>query len=356
MNIVNNVNTIRFIDVCGVGNAGKAAVVDLLGEIDNVYAPEYWFEFDLIRVPDGLIDLRRHLVDDWSPIRSHAAVHMFINVVHKMGADPAWWDLPGLFKTTSQRYDGRFNKRFIELSEEFVRSFVIGNYRAEWPYDSLRESSTSRFTRKVLRRLGFRKRLAREVLLVDGEAFDARAYSYLSRLYQGIISPGTDRVVLNNGFEPFNPSPCLDMLPGSRQIALTRDPRDIYVSGLNRHNVSAADTPLIAFDNDGMNKSFLATDDLDMFVKRYRVYREKLYQGEDSRILHLRFEDLVLNYKSAVDRILAFLGIDVARHTRRQSRFQPEKSAQNIGIWRQYSGADAIRYIERQLPEYLVEN
>lgn len=349
-------DNISFIDVSGVGNSGKSALVDLLREIEGAYVPEYWFEFDILRVPDGIIDLRNHLVSDWSPIRSHAAILAFRNVVRKMGRDPAWWDLPGLLDSTSQRYDQRFKGRFIEQSEEFVQSFIIGSYWAEWPYDSLRENDLPRFVRKVLRRFGFRKQLAREVLLADGNNFDIRVSDYLESLYRGIVPAGVGRVVLNNGFEPFNPVPCLDMLAGSRQIVITRDPRDIYVSGLNLHNVEGSDSSLLAFDNDGMNKSFLATDDLEVFVKRYRLYHERLYRGNDQRVLHLRFEDLICEYQASVSRVLDFLVIPLSSHIRPRSVFVPERSAKNIGIWRQYSRKDEIEYIEEYLPEYLIND
>lgn len=349
-------NNINFIDVSGVGNSGKSAVVDLLREIEGVYSPEYWFEFDILRVPDGIIDLRNHLVSDWSPIRSHAAILAFRNTVRKMGRDPAWWDLLGLLDSTSQRYDRRFNGRFIELSEEFVQSFIVGSYRAEWPYDSLRENDLVRFGRKILRRLGFRKQLAREVLLVEGVDFDTRVSSYMESLYREFVPADVSRVVLNNGFEPFNPVPCLDMLKGSRQIVITRDPRDIYVSGLNFHNVSGGDNSLLAFDNDGMNKSFLATDNLEIYIKRYRLYQENLYRNSDPRVLKLRFEDLIRDHKVQVPNIFNFLSIPLSSHIRPRSVFVPERSGKNIGIWRRYSCKDELQYIEKELPEYLVND
>lgn len=345
---------ISFIDVSGVGNSGKSAVVDLLREVAAVYAPEYWFEFDFIRVPGGLLDLRNHLVADWSPIRSHAAVHAFLGVVDKMGRDPAWWDIPGLLACTSQRYDRRFLGRFSQLSKEFVRSFVIGSYRAEWPYDDLRENSLIRFGRKILRRLGARRDLSRDVLLVDGAEFDLRGTAFLQKLFQEIIEAETEWVVLNNGFEPFNPLPALDMISGSRQIVVTRDPRDIYVSGLNAHSVGGNDKGLLAFDNDGMNKSFLATDDLNLFIRRYRLFHEKLYDGGDPRVFRVRFEDLVRDYEISVARLLGFLGMAPECHVRPRTCFDPDRSSRNIALWRSYSRKDEIGYIEQHLPEFLV--
>lgn len=346
---------LQFIDVSGVGNSGKSAVVDLLREVEGLFVPEYWFEFDLIRVPGGLLDLRHHLYEDWSPVRSHAAFHAFLDVVEKMGVDPSPWDVLAVLKSTSQRYDHRFKGRFVSLSREFVASFKIGSYRAEWPYDDLHSNALLRLLRKLLRRAGLRKHLTREVLLLDGGAFDQRAEAYLNKLYREIVPEQCLGAVLNNGFEPFNPLPGLDMVAGSRQLVITRDPRDVYVSGLNFHNVSSADAGLLAFDNDGMNKSFLATDNLELFVKRYRLYHQNLFQGTDPRVMHIPFETLIRDAKNQVPNILKFLEIDPVRHVRPNTHFVPERSAKNVGNWRHYSRKSEIRYIEEQLGDYLVD-
>jgi len=342
----------NFVDISGIGNSGKSAVVDLLREVDGLYVPEYWFEFDFIRVPGGLLDLRHCLHEDWSPIRSHAAYYEFIDVVHKMGCDPAPWDLLGLLQSTSQRYDRHFRGQFRTLSIEFLVQFKVASYKAEWPYDGLNGNSLVRFVRKVVRRLGFRKNLARDVLLLDGKNFDYAAREYLEKLYSLIVPTECDGIILNNGFEPFNPEPGLDML-AARQIVVTRDPRDVYVSGLNHHNVSHEDANLLAFDNDGMNKSFLATDDLDLFVKRYRLYQDKVFSGSRPDVLHVSFERLTIDSKIYIKKIFDFLEINSSRHTKANQFFDPERSAKNVGIWEYYSRQDEIRYIESELGAYI---
>ena len=344
--------TFSFIDISGVGNSGKSAVVDLLREVDGLFVPEYWFEFDFIRVPGGLLDLRHCLLEDWSPIRSHAAYYAFVDVIHKMGRNPSPWDLIGLVLSTSQRYDRRFGGQFRRLSLQFVEQFKIGSYKAEWPYDGLKEDSFLRFIKKILRRIGFRKHLVRDVLLLDGNGFDNAARDYLWKLYSLIVPADCDRIVLNNGFEPFNPGPGLDML-AARQIVVTRDPRDVYVSGLNAHNVNREDANLLAFDNDGMNKTFLATDDLPLFVKRYRLYRENVFIGSRPDVLHVAFERLITDPRLYTKKILEFLDIDPSRHTKSNQFFVPARSVKNVGIWKQYSRQDEIRYIESELSAYL---
>lgn len=347
-------SNLTFIDVSGVGNSGKTAAVDILREIDGFFVPHFQFEFDLLRVRGGLIDLRHALVDDWSPIRSHATLNDFIKTVSRMGGDPkGWWDLPTWFGSTSQRYDRQFNGELVKSAHEFARSFVVGSYMAEWPYDDLQSSHLIVFARKLFRRFGGRSKLLRTVQLVDGQGFDEKAKVLLTNLYKEVIPQACDYVVLNNGFEPFNPTPFFDMIEGARQIIVTRDPRDVFVSGLNQYNIGKNDKQLSAFDNDGLNKSFLATDDVDVFIKRYRLYHSHLYTN-DSRILSLRFEDIVLNYSQTLSEIFEFLKVSPSRHIRPRTSFDPQKSARNVGVWKHYSRQDVIRYLENNLAEFLV--
>jgi len=345
-----------FLDVSGVGNSGKSAVVDVLREFEAIWAPEFSFEFDLLRAPGGLIELKTWLCDDWSPVRSHAAMRAFEEVIERMGVDPAWWNLPALLRSSSHRYDRRFQGHFLPLSRRFATSFIVGRYCAEWSYDTLRESDVVRFVRKVLRRLGLRRAILREVLLVDGADFAERTTRYLRELFAHAVPRDVAFIVLNNGLEPFNPVPALDMIRGARQLVVTRDPRDVYVSGQNLHSAAPQDRALLASDNDGLNKSFLATDDLELFVRRYRLYHQKLYRGSDSRVLHLRFEDLVCQYETTLARIMQFVGVPPERHLRRQQCFSPVRSRANVGLWRRYGRAAEIDYIERELRPHLVES
>tara|TARA_B100000767_G_C19764169_1_gene536630 strand:- start:1668 stop:2591 length:924 start_codon:yes stop_codon:yes gene_type:complete len=306
----------------------------------------------MIRAPSGLLDFRHCLVDDWSPVRSHAAYHNFLDLVEKMGRAPSYFNFLEMLKSSGQRYDDRFNGQFRSLSRIFADQFLVATYKAEWGLDGLRENGFVRWGKHLARRLGFRRAMLNEVCLMDGQDFDLHAKAYLTKLYETFIPAAYDHVVFNNGFESFNPGPGLDML-GARQIVVTRDPRDVYVSGLNRHNVNEDDKTLRAFDNDGLSKSFLATDDLDVFVKRYRLYQERSFTNLRADVLHLKFENLILDYDSQIKTILEFLGLGAERHVRPESSFSPSDSKKNIGLWRDYSRKDEIRFIESELSDYL---
>jgi hypothetical protein len=243
----------------------------------------------------------------------------------------------------------------MKLSEDFLNSFVVGSFKAYWPYDGLKDNSIERLVRKIGRRLGIGRLFMRNVMLLDGSRFDDLVLTYLSQLYNLIVPEGCRFVILNNGFEPFNPRACLDMLAGSRQLVITRDPRDIYASGLNYYNLAGADKEIQAFDNDGINKSFLASDDLATFVKRYKLYRKNLYSKSDKRILHIGFEELVHDYNRSVKRILDFLELSSDQHSRPKTFFIPEESRENVGVWKRFSRRDDIKYIASELGCYCGE-
>jgi hypothetical protein len=344
---------LRFVDVSGVGNSGKSAASDILREFDRFWVPPFFFEFDLLRGPGGLLELKTHLVDDWSPVRSNQAVHEFRHVVRAMGADPKPWDLLGIARSSSQRYNRQFRGRFIALADEFLDSLIVSRYRAYWPYDYIFESPADRLWRKVRWHLGLRFSTMSEVVVADGRNFNAGAQEFLARLFGEIVPAETRWVALNNAFEPFNPVRSLDTFAGSRSIIVIRDPRDVYASGKTSKSVAPADRPLQAAENDGINKSFLASDDVRQFVERYRVYLEHTYRSGDPRVLLLRFEELCLDYPAQLARIQRLVEVTPADHRRPRQHFDPEKSRANVGVWQRYSRREEIQFIARELKDYL---
>ena len=55
-----------YIDISGIGNSGKTALSDMLREVDGIHVHEGFFEFNLIRFPDGIFDLKWAICDNLS--------------------------------------------------------------------------------------------------------------------------------------------------------------------------------------------------------------------------------------------------------------------------------------------------
>lgn len=345
----------KYVDVSGVGNAGKGAIVDLMREMENFDVPHYSFEFDIFRVPGGILDFKYHLCEDWSPIRSHDAYRKFIKSIELMGLNPKWYNFFQFMNVMGNRYDSKFESRFTVEGKKFAASFLRGQYMAFWPYEFLSYGFWQRFYKKFLLKSGLGHQAKIEVLLVEPSDFDNKATQFINSLFSKPEQIDKKIVVFNNAFEAFNPIRSLNILKNSKSIIVVRDPRDVYVSGQSAQTLKKEDRNLQAKENDGLSKSFLATDDLQVFVERYRLYAKHVYDGNDPRVLVLRFEEVVTNYESTVTRLLNFLELDTRSHINPKKHFDPAKSIKNIGKWKQFSDQESINIIASELKDYLWE-
>ena len=98
----------KLVDVSGLGHSGKTAVTDLLSEVDGVHTHHHSFEFDLLRLPDGIIDLQQSLCGHWSPSRSDFAIKRFRRLCEALNVN----------------YSGMLTSRFMEYTDEYLESQV----------------------------------------------------------------------------------------------------------------------------------------------------------------------------------------------------------------------------------------
>ena len=342
----------QILDVSGLGNAGKSAVVDFLREFQPVHSFEYSFEFDLLRLPNGILDLEHHLVQSWSPIRSNYALRAFDRLCYKLAGSQMRKNIKAFLFSSGHGYEARFDGEFLKLAREFSSSFVVDEYQAFWPYYLLEDSLLSRAIKKIKLKAKATDSLLSPIYLVDGQEFSKKCSAFVHKLFARHMTSDKKLLTLNNCFDAFDPERSLNLIENSKSIIVYRDPRDVFVSGLNASKVQKSeDRKLQAFDNNGINKSFLGGDNIQTFIKRQNLYFSKLYKGKDSRVKLIRFEDFVLNHKKIKQEILDFLELTPQQQTQKETLFRVEKSAQNIGIWKQYSNADEINYIVKNLEE-----
>lgn len=348
----------NFVDVSGVGNSGKTAVSDILREFDRVWTPADSFEFDLFRLPNGILDLHHHLAEDWSPIRSHYAISRFNELIDQIGMSPSKLSWKKIY-STGNNYDRLFERQFRTVMKGFSNKLIAGSYQAEWPYELTTYSVRRRILHKLAVKLNIRSLLERQVYLSDSSEFEQELTATMNKLFEILVnkdsvSSSIDYVVLHNCFEPFNPVRSLNILSKSKSIIVYRDPRDVYVSGIRNGKVSyKKDITFGAEDEHGLSEAFLATYDINLFILRYQTYMKNIYKGQDNRVLKLRFEDLVHNYDQSLTQICNFLNLDSALHVRKKQKFQPSQSAKNIGKWRKYENSQEIKLITEKLSDFV---
>lgn len=330
---------LAYVDLSGYAFTGKHAAIDLLREFRGYKVAKFNYEFSVLRIQAGIRDLETALVDDWSPIRSDAAIRRFRLLVDRLASKNAWLNPKSWFHATGWNYEDFFHGKFRARSDQYVRELVDAEWMAEWPYPMAEMHGIELFRRKLLRLLGSKSAFDVPVVLAapGPDRFMAATRSYLADLMDAFCE-GTDAhtVVMHNTFEPYNPGRALRYFNNARSIIVDRDPRDNYIAQMGVRSVAVP--PKI-------------------FVQRYRLYRDLARRHVDppGRVLRITFESLVLNYNRTILRILDFLGLCPADHVTPRRYFKPEESARNVGLWRTYPTQDEVDYIARELSEYCCE-
>ncbi|KIM04405.1 MAG: hypothetical protein KN64_07900 [Sulfurovum sp. AS07-7] len=327
---------LRFVDISGFGLSGKGAFLSLLSEFRGFKLVDYNFEFDLFRAKDGILDLKYSLVDNWSPVRSSEAIYRFKVLTNDLALNPQY-NLYDLLTSSGSRYDRYFDNKFTLITNSFIDSLITDSYSGMKVLPLQDVEKHARIIKKILFRFGFKKSLFTKNYITNGKDFEAKVNGYINMLFSTIADKETHTLILNNACEPYNPMETLKMIDNSKCIIIDRDPRDIFVTSLTNG------------DNDDIPK------DYKTFVKRFRYQREQVRDSMDdnTRVLRLRFEDLVLNYDMTVEQIMIFLELDAEDHIAKNIYFDPKKSSNNVMAWKQCEDKIAINYIERHLSEYI---
>lgn len=329
--------TYKYVDLSGYAFTGKHAVIDLLREFRGYHVPHFAFEFNLLRIQGGILDLESAFSTDWSPIRSDAAVRRFKLLVKRLGSKNRITDPKSWFQAVGWNWDVHFNQRFFELSNRYIEKLVQVTWKADWPYPLAEISTLELFWRKLQRRLGIKGALDFEVCLAYPENFVEITKWYLNELLSSNVADDITTIVMHNAFEPFQPQRCLKFFDRVKCIIVDRDPRDTYVQQLTY--------PPIALK---------APD----FIKRFRIMRQASmkFMEEHRDILRIRFEDLILLYEHMIPLIVNHLGDDLSVHVHKKKYFDPAVSIKNVGLWKNYPHQEEIEMIRRELGDYCYED
>jgi len=331
----------KFIDLSGYMFSGKAAASDLIREFEGFYLPNYRSEFDLIRVPGGLADLKRSF-EEWSVVGVDDAVRRFELVVKKMASSPKGIDR--FFKSGfgyEKKYPG-----ISGYTEEFLATITDASWNIGWPYSLLALNPMEIFLLKVKAVLTNGSPWPEvEYRLCSGDNFLEAARCYVENVLTSGVSDSDHTVILHNALEPFDPKRGFVFFNDIKSIVIDRDVRDIYMTGITYSD---------GFNDDvNLYSKILGSFDIDIFIRRQELLRLNTDYKESENILRLRFEDLVCDYEMTLGMFFDFMDIDPSSHTKKFEYFDPMKSVSNVGLWKNASKevAKNIEKIERALPQ-----
>ena len=339
-----NAPKLKFLDLSGYMFSGKAAVSDLVREHCGFHVPNYRSEFDLLRIPHGLLDLKHALVDEWSWVRSDKAIREFIQLTDVLGRTPQ-----NIYEKLFRCGFGYSNiyPCFLEKTKKFVEEITEKSWPMQWPYELSALSPIEHAKLKLLSKLkGVHAWPEIHYRLCSGDNFLDKAKQYISDLL--VDDPALDyahTVVTHNMLEPYDPASGFCFFDDIKSIVVDRDVRDIYMTSI---------APSIGFnDVVPLYSKIIGAFDIDVFISRQKILRRKTNYSANKNILRVYFEDLVLNYDDTCHVVQSFLNLSATEHQAKLKYFDPEKSINNVGLWKKASKAQlaGIYRLEQEFPE-----
>jgi hypothetical protein len=313
-------NNIKYvIDVSGFSFSGKSSVTDLLSGQFGVKAFDRELEFDLLRAPGGLLDLRKAIcAKNWSPVRSSEAIRRFKRLTYLMGGRRSITDR---LLRSGNNYDLYF-PRFTKLSNEFVSKLIIASWMGPWPYYLYSSSSAYNLYAKL--RDKFYWPVHNEIYLsrVEDSYFQKCCAEYLNELFSVSSKSDSSIVLLSNAFECFNPKYSMELVTNAKSIVVDRDPRDIYLSAYSQAKNSKSQ----------VGRSVIGSSVHD-YILRYKTFRDSVVQNE-SDVLRLSFEDVIQKTRSVISDIETYLDIPEFSINLEHSNLCLDSSRKNIELWK----------------------
>lgn len=324
------------IGACGFSGTGSSAVSDYLKEFDDNVVIES-LEFTIPYLMDGLQDLRYHLHEGgMRDFQCRLAIKRYLDLCKSM-------QMKGFQRAT--------NGKFRILSEQYINDLI----QFEFVGRDRNNSFFCNFVDKIYMKLGVYHLISKverasnkEVCIyplkyvafsVYPDNFEMRTRKYIKDILMAMGCDENRNVVLDQPFSGNNPMAAFSFFENPKAIVVDRDPRDVYLLAKDFFRPSGF-------------RAIPAGNPKD-YCMFHRKLRENMpYLEDNSNILRIQFEDLIYRYEETTEQIRTFCNL--GPNINSKVFFDPAKSIANTQVFKRYPEfADDIKYIERELKDYL---
>ena len=331
----------RIIVPTGYMGSGSSAITDLVSEFKDCQNEHKSYEYVLLHCPNGLFDLEDKLLIGNNAIRSDEAIRGFEHQMNKLDHKRFWW---------VGNYQKIIGPNFKKITREFISNIEEFNFPGYWYTHE--EINTKMFIRllfqkpfKIVSRnkIKFKKVLkyndGMRISYVKDKEFYKFAHDYIYKLVEE-ISKGKDNIIIDQFLLPFNLFRVDNYFDNKlKVIAVERDPRDVFV--LNKY----------IWPERGITVPF--PTEVNEFCDFYKRMRESEKECKSSKVLRIKFEDLIYNYDKELERITNFLEFKKEDHINKKTRFNPDLSIKNTQLFRKEEYKEESKIIEEKLSKYL---
>ena len=325
----------RFLTCASFHGTGSSAVTDFFSEFDNIVSlndSEYRLAWD----PDGISDLEFNIVQNNIRTNMPYAIDRFIAFTKMLGS-LRWYRIFG---------DGfqRATKQYLsDITELKAHSYWHRNRIDKGRLFYAMDRGYSFFRKKLTGgKEGSRSLLAGRKIAyfsaVSEEEFLEATRRYMDTLFGG-VSKGAQILMVDQLVPPTQTGRIVRYFNDIKAIVVDRDPRDVFL-----------------FDKTRWKSHKIPTETAEDYVKWFLITRKySSPENEDkSRILRIRFEDMIYHYEETAKKLMDFVGVEEKNHVRRRTRFNPDISIKNTQMQYRVKGYEKeIRYIEEHLKDYL---
>ncbi len=324
------------VGICGFGYSGSGAVLDWLKGYPKTDVVDS-FEFSFLYTPDGILDLKYHLLDNCAKyMSSDIAISRFIRFMKKKSCEM-----------------GSKKRAILNITSEYVKSLIQVEWRGYWMFDYYTGSFLKRnvgfrlFHSRIYRMFPLMPRrhpkfppMRTMYLSIAPESFYEKTKKYIDNLIDLFVEKESTLVALNQPFPANQPNLCLELIDYSKAIVVDRDPRDLYV----------------LFKKVIPNKScFVPVDSVESFIAYFKALHF-YYPRESNNVLVIKFEDLIYEFDNTIALLESFLGLERTSFDYSKTKFNPFISLENTQLFNKYPDLkNDIATIEQQLSEWLYD-
>lgn len=333
----------RIIVPTGYMGSGSSAITDLVSEFKDCQNERKSYEFVFMHCPNGIFDLEDKLLRGNNAIRSDEALRSFEMQMKKLYNKKFWW---------IGDYEHVIGEDFKNLTEEYLKDIEEFNFDGYWYTHE--EVNAKMFLKLLIRKplkiltrnkIKFKKVLkyndGMRISFIKDKDFYKHTQNYIYNIIN-TISKGKKNIILDQLLLPFNLYRVDNYFDDKlKVIAVERDPRDVFI--LNKYIWPER------------NFTVPMPTDVEAFCEFYQKMRESEKETTSNKVLRVKFEDLVYNYETELEKITKFLSFTSKEHVNKKKRFNPEISIKNTQLFRKEEYQKEIKIIEKKLKKYLYD-
>ena len=321
----------KYIIVLGIQNSGSGAIHDYLASRDDCESPFGSSEFKLCNDPMGLHNLYLNFYKNYSFQSSSNASFDFLNYTNRI-QNYIVYSSKGVKKKL-------YNDNFYNLSINFIEKVTKLKFYGRPEFSNFKISKFNSFLLKFKKE---RYSFFPIIVPVKKEKFIEEARQYINKIIENNLKKKLNKkskIILNQTINIFDPIESSKYFKTKKIIYVTRDPRDMFSS--MKYNKAGA--------GPWMN--------VDFFIEWYKYYFDNLEfkkRLKEKNILHVKFEDFVINFPKENGRICKFLEINLKFKFKKENNFFDLKvSKKNLTKYENYLSKNENNKIKNKLKKFL---